>query len=337
MNKNLQIIDVKKMSRAQWLGYRQTGIGASEVSTVMGLNPYKAAVQLFYEKIGHDIVQDFENINTFMGKFLEPQMAILWQYWEGTEESVYLNFNAGRIVRRCRRANAYIRNPKYPWLFVSLDRIINKSGDRPEGALEVKTISGYEAEKWEAGIPPGHVIQVQDQCGVCEFTYGELATLKDGRKIDVTQFDFSPDIFNSVVDQTHDFWKTVLKGRDIINQQFQAKRQFNYRAVEDLTSALASLEPAADNSEAYADFITSKFGKSTAGERAGTIVELQHALNHKSVTSKITSLAEKQRLYENKIKAAMGDFERLQFPGQGFVSWKNDVNGNRRFVNKVSE
>jgi putative phage-type endonuclease len=335
MNKNLQLIDTRQMSRAQWLAYRKNGIGASEASTIMGLNPYKSSIQLFYEKIGVDITLDIENIHMFMGKFLEAPVANLWQYWEGTEESMIVNYNAGRIVRKCRRVNAYVKNPKYPWLFVSLDRVINKHADKPEGALEVKTINGYEADKWEAGIPPGHVIQVQQQCGVCEFPYGELATFKDGRRFEVTPFDLSPEIWEAIIEHTYAFWERILKGREILTQQYQAKRTFNFRAVEELTSLLASIEPSPDNSEAYADFMTSKFGKSTAGERAGTIIELQHALNHKNIAGQIATLEDKARLFENKLKAAMGEFERLQFNDQGHVSWKNDVNGTRRFINKI--
>ena len=336
MKSHLQQISTHGMSTDAWLRYRKTGIGASEVGAILGLSPYKSSIQLFYEKIGEDIGMNVENIFMFMGKEQEAFIANLWQYWNGSEEGMMANFRAGTIVRKCRRVRAYVRNPKYPWLFVSLDRAINKHGDNDEGALEIKTIGGYEADKWEGGIPPAHVVQVQTQIKVCEFDYGELATLRDGRRFDVIPFELSKDITEAIVEQTHDFWQRITKGRQILTARFNAKRQFNYSAVDELTSQLASLEPEADNSTAYADFLSAKFNiKTTAGERAGTILELQDARKHNQLTQQIKEITDKRRLFENKLKRAIGEFERLDFGKDGFVTWKPDVNGTRRFVNNL--
>lgn len=36
----------------EWLEQRQSGIGGSEIASILGLSPYKSAVTLFYEKLG---------------------------------------------------------------------------------------------------------------------------------------------------------------------------------------------------------------------------------------------------------------------------------------------
>jgi putative phage-type endonuclease len=335
MNKNLQFIDTRSMTRDQWLMYRKTGVGASEVGTIMGLNVYKSSIELFYEKLAEGPGYTVENIHMFMGTEQESMVANFWQYWGGSEESMMLNYRAGNIVRKCRRLNAYVRNPKFPWLFVSLDRVINKTDDMPEGALECKTIMGWEANKWEAGIPPGHVVQVQTQVKVCEFSHGELATLKDGRRFEVTPFEFNKNITESIVDHTHDFWQRVERAREVLTQRYNAQRTFNLKAVEELTQELETLEPAPDGSEAYVDFLNAKYKKSVAGERSGTITELKAAQEHLKLAAEIKELEEKRRLRESKLKLSLGEMDRLTFGKNGFVSWKSDVNGVRRFVNKV--
>ncbi len=51
MKSKLIQVSTIDMTDDQWYEFRDSGIGASEGSTVMGLNPYKSSIELFYEKI----------------------------------------------------------------------------------------------------------------------------------------------------------------------------------------------------------------------------------------------------------------------------------------------
>ncbi|OHX19559.1 hypothetical protein BI344_17800 [Chromobacterium sphagni] len=46
------------MSREEWLALRNTGIGGSDAGTVLGINPYKTAYQLYLEKRGEIAADD---------------------------------------------------------------------------------------------------------------------------------------------------------------------------------------------------------------------------------------------------------------------------------------
>lgn len=335
MKSHLQLIPTNNMSQDDWLMYRKTGIGASEVGAIMGLSPYKSSIELFYEKISPEPSYTVENIYMFMGKEQEAFIANLWQYWGGDVESMIANYRAKNIVRKCRRVNAYVRNPKYPWLFVSLDRVMNKTEKVGEGALEIKTIGGWEADKWVAGIPPSHVIQVQTQCLVCEFNFGELATLEDGRQLDVIPFDYIANIGAGVIDKTHDFWQRVEKGRVLINRRYEAQKGYRLREVDECNGMLAELEPEPDGSQAYTDFLKKQFDEPEAGERTGTMLELEAAKNHKVVKAQLLALTEESRSWENKLKKSLGNMETLNFGVSGKVTWRPDVNGIRRFLNNV--
>lgn len=323
------------MQLDDWLRFRKRGIGASEVGAIMGLNQYTSSIQLFYEKIGEGLQFKVENIAMFNGKELESYVANMWQYWSGTEDSMIQNFRNGNKVRRMQRVNAYIQNPKWPWLFVSLDRKINKGTRGYEGALEIKTIAGYEANKWEGGIPPSHIIQVQTQCMVCEFSFGELATMRDGRFFDVYEFLNMPNIQEAIVDQTHDFWEKVERGRMILTQRFEAQHSYNMKAVEELTQELHSLEPEPDGSESFENFLKERYTIARPGEREGTIVELEAAKDHATIKQQMKELEIKARFKENYLKNQLKEMTCLNFGSEGRVSWNANKNGVRVFDNRV--
>lgn len=336
MKSHLKLTYTHKMTYEDWLTFRkQEGFGASEIGSLLGLSQYTSAIQLHYEKIGEGLPFKVENIAMFNGKELESYVANLWQYWAGTEQSMIENFRKKEVQRRMQRVNAYVQNPKFPWLFVSLDRKINKTATKPEGALEIKTIAGYESDKWEGGIPPAHIVQVQTQCGVCEFEFGELATMKDGRYFDVYEFDFMPDLFGTIVETSHDAWERVKKSRMILTQRFEAQKNFNMRHVEELTQELHTLEPPTDGSQGFEDFIKEKYKLGTAGEREGSIIELEAARLHKQAKAEIKKQEEIARTHENYLKNQLKDMTVLNFGGDGIISWKNNVNGARVFKNLV--
>lgn len=337
MKSKLILIPTRDMSNDDWLAYRKKGIGASDVSTVMGLNPYKSSIQYFYEQINQAVTYNVENMAMFLGTEGEEFVAKLWQYWEGTEESIIKNYREGRIIRRCRRVNAYVTNPDYPWLFVSLDRKIDKTEAIPEeGALEIKTMSGYSADKWEHGIPPGHVVQVQTQTTVCEFLHGELATLVDGRKFDCLPFTHDSGISESILRVTKEFWDRVTEARKVSTQLFEAKANFNYKLYEKLEGELQQLEPPPDGSAAYLDFLKVKYQIADPGERSGTPEQLEIALNHAKKAEEIKKIEAEKALFESQLKNVFRDeFDKMTFGEKGYVSWKTNAKGSRVFLNKV--
>ncbi len=337
MKQDLIISSTKEMSEQDWLRFRKRGLGASEVGKVMGLSEYGSSVEVFYEKIGEGLDYRLENIAMFMGKYDEDKVADLWTYWEGTEESMIRNYRAGRRARTMRRINAYVQNPKWPWLFVSLDRIMNASTSErgEEGALELKTINGWNADKWISGIPPEYIAQHQTQIGVCEMTHGELAILKDGRNFEVFPFDFMPNIFENIVDTTHDFWQRVEKARSILTRRYEAEKSFNMRAVEELTAELHEIEPEPDASRGFEQFLKEKYTTGTAGEREGNILELEAAQEHKRLKEQVKEIEVSIREKENYLKNQMKETECLNFGKDGRLNWRNNKLGIRVFDNRV--
>lgn len=336
MKSKLELIPTGEMDRDEWLNYRHTGIGASEVGSILGLDDYTSSLELYYYKIGEVPKFDTESMASFMGREQEDLIARLWQYWDGDEQAMIRNFRAGQIVRKCQRVNAYVRNPDYPWLYVSLDRKINRHENKGEGSLELKTISGFESDKWEAGLPPKHVTQVQTQLAVCEFDYGEMAVLYDGRRLEVFPFDKSDGIVQHVITRTKDFWDRVVQGRKFVNEKFHAMTQFNQKRVDECTHEIDKLAPEPDGTLAYADYLKQRYNKPSSAERKGTADELQAAQEHAKAVAQLKELQEIKTLQENILKRAMGDtVQVLDFARDGKVYWHITESRGRFFRNKV--
>ena len=335
MNRNLIITTTDGMTHKDWLHFRTRGLGASDIGAVLGFSDYCSPMQKFDEKISLIPKPKFENLSMFLGKRAENLNAEMWEYWDGSVEGMMKNFYDGKKVRRCRRINAYIQNPKYDWLFVSLDRIINKHGNVGEGALELKNLSSYEAEKWENGIPTTHLLQVQTQCLVAGFEYGELAIKQDDRNYNVYTFERNDAICEQIIDQTHDFWQRVKQARTIQTQIFHAKQNFNLKLVEDLEGQLQQLEPEPTGDDSVSDFLSEKYKRGVRGEREGNAVELSIAKNHIIKKEQLKTLEFEVREAENKIKHSMKDVEVLNFGKEGKIFWTNSKTGSRIFRNKI--
>lgn len=323
------------MSRADWLAFRQRGIGASEVAAVLGLDDYTSSLELYYYKIGDVPKFDYTSLPAFMGREEEPLLAKMWQHWEGDQETMIENYVAGKVVRKCQRVNAYVQNPEFPWLFVSLDRKINRTLFQNEGALELKTITRWESEKWTSGIPPKWVPQLQTQLMVCEFGFGEVGLCEDRRRFDVLPFEPSDNIQRHIREMTWDFWDRVIKARMFVNEKYLAASQYNQARVEELQHKIDQLAPEPDGSLAYAQFLAEKFNQANLAERRGTDTELAIARLQLMDASTAKASTESKTLHENQLKQAMGDHQILTFGHDGKVIWGKRADGSRYFVNKV--
>lgn len=343
MKSKLLLHPTGNMTQEQWLRFRDRGLGASDVGTVLGLNPYKCSGQLFREKV-EGAPFNLENLAQFMGKYQEPYIADLWQYWDPNnpgDGQMMDNYRNKKIVRKCRRVNAYVQNPDYPWLFVSLDRVICRAktpivGETDGGVLELKTIAGYEAKKWEGGTPPAYVVQVQTQELVSEMYYGEMAILEDGRAFDVLPFEYNPGICETIVKKTREFWDRVEEGRKIYNRLYDARLNYNNALADRLEQELTAIEPPPDGSDAWAKYLKERYKIAEPGVMKGTDDLLVKAEKHKYLTREIEKLEEEKNKVENELKSAIRDgATKIDFATHGHISWKPDARGARPFRNNL--
>jgi putative phage-type endonuclease len=297
----------------------------------MGLSPYKSIIELYYEKVGLKPVYDTDNAPMFWGRTLEATIAEQWQYWEGSTDSLIENSKIGKVIRKCRRCNAYVQNKSFPWIYVSLDRIINKTNELKEGSLECKTISGYAANMWENGIPPMYVVQLQTQLLVCEFDHGEMAILKDGRDFEVYPFDRHEQIINRVKEQSLAFFNMVKAG---IKHFILASYCPDQNIMADHLAKIDYSSPEPDGSLAYELFLKEQY-KDYGTELEGQPEHLEDAFNYTYYKKEMDKLELLQRECSNRLKAYMKEANKLKFGELGIVTWKQNAKGSRVFNVKV--
>ena len=45
-----RLVSTLHLEKSEWLAYRKRGIGGSDAGAVCGLNPYRTAIQVYYDK-----------------------------------------------------------------------------------------------------------------------------------------------------------------------------------------------------------------------------------------------------------------------------------------------
>jgi putative phage-type endonuclease len=308
-----------------WLNYRSSGIGASEVGTILGLNPWKSSIELFYQKLGLIPQKIDENMAMFMGNRLEGFVADMWTYYDGSQESIIKNFNEGNQKRFIQESAGYIVNDKYPHIFLSPDRIIIEEGkpaivdntvihENIKGVLEVKTISGFASKQWDNGVPPSYIAQITTYLIGLEVQYGELVFLEDGRNINVfpiEKLDFMVEKILSAVDE---FWDRVTSARNDMEH-----------------ADLYAPEP--DGTESYSKFLSQKYAQSEAKTMKGSPELYNLGLRMKTLNEQIKDIEGEVRLASAFIKAEMKEHETLDFAEKGKITWKTDSRGVRSMKN----
>lgn len=147
----------------KWLAARQ-GIGGSDASAVLGLNPYKTNQELWMEKTGQRTAPDISDKDYVQyGHAAEPLLRGLFALDYPEYKVEYFGDNM-------------IRNEKYPWAHASLDgELIDQDGRH--GILEIKTtniLQSMQREKWKEQIPDNYYIQVLHYLMVTEYAFVEL-------------------------------------------------------------------------------------------------------------------------------------------------------------------
>ncbi len=336
MNSNLIKTYNNGPSDPEWHSWRfKNGLGASQVPCVCGLTPqWKSPIQLFYELLDFRQWQNNDdNFRMSFGSRIESTVCDYYRYWDGTRAGMLKNERNGTIVNEISKVNAFIQNPKYPWLFCSLDSRIHKNGQKGEGLLEAKSISGWVAQKYIDDLPPYQLMQVQTGLLITELEYGDLAVLTDVYDFGVYSFNPNIGIQDSIIPITKIFWGNVLKARIVKTQMHEATINHNMRLWQELKAELVSLEPPLIGGEAEALFLKEQYKiDKNIGQIKGTDEDYQLALHHKELKAQISELTEKAMKAQNTLMKRIGDNTALDFGKQGKVSWQGNP---RKFSNKI--
>ena len=168
------MIEMKVLnSREEWLANR-TGIGGSDASAIVGLNPYKSNLDLWKEKTGQVTPEDISD---------KPYVKYGTEAEHHLRELFKLDFPQYEV--EYIENNMFV-NSKYPFAHASLDGWLTDQNGR-KGILEIKTteiLQSMQKEKWNKQLPDNYYVQVLHYLLVTEFDFAilkaQLKTVFDG-------------------------------------------------------------------------------------------------------------------------------------------------------------
>lgn len=210
-HKTCLALSTKNMSREDWLTARQTGIGGSDISAIMGVNPYATAYDIYRSKT--------EPVDEASSEFA---------YWGTTLEPVVATEFAKRNDLKIQNVNFMMRHPVHTFAVANIDRaVINpeisgnvrfKDGElTTDTILEIKTASEYVAKDWgdeeSDQVPDQYQCQAQWYMGVTGAKVCYMAVLIGGNKYRQYRIERSDELIDVLFEEAERFWaEHVLAG-----------------------------------------------------------------------------------------------------------------------------
>ena len=188
-----KLVSTLNLDKESWLKYRKQGIGGSDAGAVCGLNPYRTAIQVYYDKTS-DSIEDVDNEAVRQGRELEEYVAR--RFCEASGKKV-------------RRANVMYYDEKNSFMLADIDRMV--VGEN--AGMECKTASPYSEEKWRGDkIPLSYQLQCYHYMSVCNADAWYIAVLIYGRDFKYYRIERDDEVIENLIRIEKEFWNEyVLK------------------------------------------------------------------------------------------------------------------------------
>lgn len=169
---------------------RRTGIGASEVAAILGLDEHRGPIDVWLEKMG--LAFDASTPEQEMGHLLEPVIA-----------QMYERRTMSKTVGGCES----VRHPEFEWALCTPDR---KVIEGPADYVEIKNVGIGMCRAWGPepdGVPASKIIQVQWQAFVLDARRIDVAALLTGTRPRVYPVLRDQALIDMMVEPVERFWR----------------------------------------------------------------------------------------------------------------------------------
>lgn len=183
----------KKMTKEEWLNFRNKGIGGSDVATICGLNKYKSPLQLWLEKT--EQVEPLEaGEAAYFGTLLEPIIREEFARRSGLKVDII---------------NSMLKHPIFDFMLANVDGVVIDQ-DNSKAIFEAKTASVFKSEQWEDNkIPEEYMLQIQHYMAVTGFSKTYIACLIGGNKFIYKEIKRDDELIDMIIQLEFNFWECV--------------------------------------------------------------------------------------------------------------------------------
>lgn len=290
--------------RAEFLARRRSGIGGSDISAILGQNPYKTGLQLWMDKTGRSTDEPD-------GDALERM------HWGTVLEDVVARHYAEQRGVKVQRINDQMQHPKCPVAIANIDRAVIEDGTRARwdgqagrvlgarNVLECKTahaMAQHSADWGQPGtdeVPQAYWLQCQWYLGITGLPFADLAVLFGGQKFEIYTIAADAALFGDMLTEAEQWWQAHVVA-DIPPQpttEDEARRLWK--------SHIAGREKIVDANTATA------------------VAELR------DLKAQIKALEAREQALRDCITVACGEAEYISYMGQRLATWKQNKPGSK--------
>lgn len=168
---------------------RRMGIGGSDASAVLGVNPYRAPIDVYLDKLGLALPWD-GNEATRWGDLLEPVIAAEYSTRTGLETA---------------RTDRVVRHPQHRWMLGNPDRIIVGASK----GVEIKTAGVRSLHRWGEGpeeCPEEYIVQCAWYMAVCGCDEWDLVALLGGQSLRIYTIKRDRELEGLMIEAAERFW-----------------------------------------------------------------------------------------------------------------------------------
>ena len=180
--------DTRNMSREEWLESRRNGIGGSDASAILGVNPYSSPLRVYLDKIGK---AEEKETNEAMRQGTDLEQYVADRFVEAT----------GKKARKC---NKILQHPSFPWMLANIDRdIVGENA-----GLECKTTSTYSKFKFDEGeINPHYFWQCVHYMAVTGADKWYVSIVVLGKSHHVFCIERDENAIEQLIEAEREFWE----------------------------------------------------------------------------------------------------------------------------------
>lgn len=224
------------------LALRRTGIGSSDIAAIADLDPHRAAIDVWLDKLGR--AEQSTTTATWIGDRLEQAVADLYAERLGIDPA---------NMRKLPLEIATCRHAEHPWALATPDRVVLDPATGALMILEIKNVGGFMAHLWgdpHDGAPLDKILQVQWQLEVCDLERAHIAALIGGTDFRIYDVPRDREMGAELIELGRLFWETFVIPRVPPEHDGAAARKL---AAMRWPSNSGAMVPATSEAEALRD------------------------------------------------------------------------------------
>lgn len=202
------IENTKDMPKDEWLMKRKCGIGGSDASSILGLNPYRSSMAVYIDKIDEEIrCNQMDNglKENAVSKNNETNYKMeLGNKLKGFVASEFML----RTGKKVRSINGILRNDKYPFAIANIDRAV--VGEK--AFLECKVTNSFNKKEWEKTIPINYKVQMNHYMAVSGASHCYVAALIGNEELVIHKLNRDEKIIEEIMKLEEMFWNNCVLG-----------------------------------------------------------------------------------------------------------------------------